>query len=84
LIYAPRALADLNNAIRRWQTQSGAGQAAKRRLKAIRATFLRLRHHPCLFPVGDNPGVRELPCDGGYRALYRVDPDTGTATPPGT
>lgn len=23
------------------------------------------------------PGVRELPCDGGYRALYEVIPDTG-------
>jgi hypothetical protein len=21
--------------------------------------------------------VRELPCDGGYRALYEVTPDTG-------
>jgi hypothetical protein len=21
--------------------------------------------------------VRELPCQGGYRALYRVSPDTG-------
>jgi hypothetical protein len=21
--------------------------------------------------------VRELPCDGGYRALYEVRPDTG-------
>ncbi len=22
-------------------------------------------------------GVRELPCEGGYRALYEVIPDTG-------
>jgi hypothetical protein len=30
-----------------------------------------------LFPIGEYPGVRELPCDGGYRALYEVIPDTG-------
>jgi len=29
------------------------------------------------YPVGQHPGVRELPCDGSYRALYRVIPDTG-------
>ena len=29
-------------------------------------------------PVGDTPGVRELPCAGGWRALYRVAPDTGS------
>jgi hypothetical protein len=22
--------------------------------------------------------VRELPCPGGYRVLYRLDPDTGS------
>ncbi len=32
---------------------------------------------PCRYPVALHPGVRELPCDGGYRALYRVHPDTG-------
>jgi hypothetical protein len=25
----------------------------------------------------DHPGVREVPCPGGYRALYEVNPDTG-------
>jgi len=44
---------------------------------ALRAAINRLRQHPCLFPVGDHAGVRELPCEGGYRALYRVHPDTG-------
>jgi hypothetical protein len=28
-------------------------------------------------PVGQYSGVRELPCDGGDLALYRVIPDTG-------
>jgi plasmid stabilization system protein ParE len=44
---------------------------------AIRAAIDRLREHPCLYSVGQYPGVRELPCDGGYRALYRVHADTG-------
>lgn len=30
-------------------------------------------------PLAGRPafGVRELPCNGGYRALYEVQPDTG-------
>jgi hypothetical protein len=46
-------------------------------LAAIRADIRRLKQHPCLYPVGQYPGVRELPCTGGYRALNRVAPDTG-------
>jgi ParE toxin of type II toxin-antitoxin system, parDE len=46
-------------------------------LTAIRAAINRLRQYPCLYSTGEHPGVRELPCDGGYRALYRVAPDTG-------
>jgi hypothetical protein len=29
-----------------------------------------------VYPVGQHQSVRELPCDGGYRALYEVHPDT--------
>jgi plasmid stabilization system protein ParE len=76
LIYAREALADLD-AIRGWQTQPGSGPAAIRRLRSIRAAIKRLKQYPCLYPVGDHAGVRELPCEGGYRALYRVHPDTG-------
>ncbi|HEY8288278.1 MAG TPA: type II toxin-antitoxin system RelE/ParE family toxin [Acetobacteraceae bacterium] len=76
LRYTDKALADLD-AIRHWLTQAGSGPAARRRLMAIRAAISRLRQQPCLYPVGQHPGVRELPCDGGYRALYRVTPDTG-------
>ena len=76
LIYAPRARDDLD-AMRRWLTQPGSGSAARRRLTAIRAAINQLRQHPCLYPAGQHSGVRELPCDGGYRALYRVHPDTG-------
>lgn len=75
LIYAPRARDDLD-AARRWLTQPGSGSAAWRRLVAIRADLRRLRQYPCLYPVGQHPGVRELPCAGGYRALYEVIPDT--------
>ena len=76
LIYARKALADLDG-IRRWLTQPGSGPAARRRLMTIQAAINRLRHHPCQYPAGTHPGVRELPCAGGYRALYRVHPDTG-------
>jgi plasmid stabilization system protein ParE len=76
LSYTAEALADLN-AIRSWLTQPGSGQAARRRLLAIRASIRKLRHHPCLYGLGAYPDVPELPCDGGYRALYEIHPDTG-------
>jgi hypothetical protein len=44
---------------------------------AIRAAINRLHEHPCLYPVGQHSGIREMPCDGDYRALYRLSPDTG-------
>lgn len=76
LIYAPRARDDLA-AITHWLTQPGSGPRARRRLAAIWAAIERLRESPCRYPVGQHRGVRELPCDGAYRALYRVRPDTG-------
>lgn len=76
LVYAPRAFADLD-AITSWLTQPGTGHAARGRLTAIWTAIERLCQHPCLYPVGQHPGVRELPCDGGYRAPYEVHPDTG-------
>ncbi len=76
LSYTNDALADLA-AIRGWLTQPGSGAAARRKLTAIRASIRQLRDRPCLYAVGDQPGVRELPCEGGYRALYRLHPDTG-------
>jgi plasmid stabilization system protein ParE len=77
LSYTDKALADLDAATR-WLTQPGSAAAARRRLAAIWAAIERLRDYPCLHPVGQYPGVRELPCAGGYRALYRVIPDTGS------
>jgi plasmid stabilization system protein ParE len=76
LDYTEDAIEDLK-AIRRWLTQPGSGQAARRRLAAITTEIKRLRQHPCLFAPGEHPGVRERPCAGGYRALYEVIPDTG-------
>ena len=76
LIYAPEALADLDAAAL-WLSQPGSGPRAWRTLAAVRTDIRRLRQSPCLWPVGQYLGVRELPCDGGYRALYRVIPDTG-------
>jgi len=75
LIYAPKALDDLD-AMYRWQTQPGSGAAAVRRVKAIRDAVRQLRQHPCRYAVGEHLGVRELPAMG-YRVMYRVVPDTG-------
>jgi len=80
--YADTALTDLA-AIRRWLTQAGSGPAARRRLEAIRTDINQLREHPCLYPIAQHLGVRELPCDGGYRALYEVEPDTGISATAG-
>jgi hypothetical protein len=63
--------------MQRWQTQPGSGRVTIRRVKAIRLAIRRLKQRPCRGPVGQYPGVRRLPCDGGCRALYRVVPDTG-------
>lgn len=76
LDYTDAAVEDLK-AIRRWLTQPGSGPRARQRLQAIRAAVNRLKQRPCLYPIGPHAGVRELPCDGGYRVLYEVLPDTG-------
>lgn len=76
LIYAPDALADMEDATA-WLTQPGAGMAARRRLADIWTHIERLREMPCLYPALNRPGIRECPCRGGYRALYVVEPDTG-------
>jgi hypothetical protein len=46
-------------------------------MAAIRAAIIGLREYPCLYPDREHPGVREMPCDGGYRVLYEIYPDTG-------
>jgi len=76
LSYTEKARDDLEVA-RHWLTQPGSDSAARQRLAAIRTAINRLRQQPCLSPVGQHSGVRELPCAGGYRVLYRVTPDTG-------
>jgi plasmid stabilization system protein ParE len=76
LIYAQEARDDLE-AARAWLTQPGSGPTARRKLTAIRADIRRLQQQPCLWPVGDHSGVRELPAAGGYRVFYKVEPDTG-------
>jgi len=74
--FTDKALADLD-AVKLWLTQPGSGPRARRRLAAIWSAIEGLREHPCRYPTVQHPGVRELPCDGGYRALYQVHPDTG-------
>jgi plasmid stabilization system protein ParE len=77
LRYSDDAIADLV-AIRDWLTQPGSGLAARRRLTAIRSAIRRLKQSSCLWPAGEHLGTRELPCDAGYRAMYEVNPDTGS------
>ena len=43
----------------------------------IATAIERLREHPCRYAFGGHSGVRELPCSGGDRALYRVQSGTG-------
>jgi plasmid stabilization system protein ParE len=76
LQYTDEALSDLD-AIASWLTQPGSGLTARRRLAAVWVSLERLREHPCRYPVGHHTDARELPCAGGYRALYEVSPDTG-------
>lgn len=75
LIYAQKAGDDLE-ATRGWLTQPGSGLVARRKLAAIRSDIRLLQQQPCLWPVGNHPGVRELPVAGGYQ-FYKVEPDTG-------
>ena len=42
----------------------------------MRTAINLLAEHPCLYPAGQHPDVRELPCKGGYRVLCEVLPDT--------
>jgi plasmid stabilization system protein ParE len=76
LIIAPRARDDIE-AARHWLMQPGSGPAAWTKLDAVLAAIEDLRDHPCRFPLGRHPGVPERPGAGGWRALYRVRPDTG-------
>jgi plasmid stabilization system protein ParE len=76
LSFTSEALDDLDK-IQAWLTQPAAGRIARSKLAALRASIRRLRENPCLFPIGAHAGVREMLGDGGYRALYRVSPDTG-------
>ena len=76
LRYAAAAIADLD-AIRRWQMQPGAGAASLRPLRRLRAAIQRLRQDPARYPVGEHPGVREMPTESGHRVMYVVTPDTG-------
>lgn len=66
-----------------WQTQPGSGQAARRRVQRIRVAIMRLKRDPCLFPVGDRPGIREMATEAGHRVLYTVVPDTGRSSTSG-
>lgn len=69
------ASADLR-AAKGWLRQPGAGEAAKARLRHIRDAIRQLKFAPCLWAVGDHPGIREIHVEG-YTIFYEVTPDTG-------
>ena len=75
LTIARGAARDLAEA-RRWLTQPGAGIRAAQRLAALGAAVRDLREHPCRWPKGEHPGLRERHVEG-YRITYEVVPDTG-------
>ena len=47
------------------------------RVQRLYAALKRLKQTPCLYPVGDRPGMREMPAEAGHRVFYTVIPDTG-------
>ena len=75
LTISAAALRDLE-AARDWLRQPGTGDAAARRLTRIRMAIQDLRQHPCKWPAGEHPGVRECPI-AGHMIMYEVSPDTG-------
>ena len=77
LSFTDNALADLE-AAKNWLTQHGSGPAGWAKLEAILSAIENLRDHPCRWPPGRHSGVRERLCASGWRALYEVDPDTGS------
>jgi plasmid stabilization system protein ParE len=63
-------------AMRRWNTQPGAGPMAKKRIKTVLAAIRQLARNPCLYAKGDIPGTREMIIED-HVVVYEVDPDTG-------
>jgi plasmid stabilization system protein ParE len=72
---ADAAKAELASA-NRWLSQPGSGENAARRRRLLGDAIRDLRRHPCRWPIGDHPGIRERSV-GGYRILYEVSLDTG-------
>ena len=58
-------------------------QGQRRGVQRIRAAIKRLKQDPCLYPVGDRPGIREMPSEAGHRVFYKVVPDTGRSATAG-
>ena len=71
----PRAQGDIV-AHSRWLSQPGAGDRARRQLRAIQAAINALQDEPIMWPRSpDHPSYRERAV-GGYVVVYRVEPDT--------
>ena len=76
LIVGPFARADLLSHTA-WLSQPGAGDKARRQIRAIQTAIEALKVDPALWPRSpDHPDYRER-IVGRYVLLYRVDPDTG-------
>ncbi len=81
LRYSDEAIDDLS-AIRRWQTLPGAGDAALRRLRSVRAAISNLLRAPCRHPAAERHGLRQMTV-AGHHVVYPVVPDTGRSADSG-
>jgi hypothetical protein len=62
---------------REWLTQPGSGASGRRRWRAVRDAWMRLRDWPYAGPESpEHPGHRVLVVEG-YAIIYRIECDTG-------
>jgi plasmid stabilization system protein ParE len=76
LFVATEASADLFEA-KGWLLQAGSGKAARARYKALFDSVAVLVEHPTRYRRWPDEPTRRVMVVGGYRVIYRVDPDTG-------
>ena len=58
-------------ALRRWQTQPGAGPTGVERVKGVADAIRGLADHPHRHPPGRHAGTREI-VRGGYLVVYEI------------
>jgi plasmid stabilization system protein ParE len=74
LAYSDAAVDDIER-MRRWFSQPGAGDIAKKRALRIAHAIRELQRDPIAWPPGPHRGTRQRHIEG-YTVVYRVVPDT--------